>query len=108
LEIEFGYLMPLPLNNVNARPTPMRERHVFFKQGERLYELYYMALAEHYSTWLEAFRTLVQSFALPEEAVSQASYRPVITAAPQYIREDEVAFGADKGGSSGESERPRG
>jgi len=38
----------------------------------------------------------VQTFAFPEEPVSKVSYYPIITAAPQYVREDAMGFVADK------------
>jgi hypothetical protein len=105
VEVEFSYTMPLPLNNVNPQWTMIQQRHVACRAGDRLWELGYAAPAEDYQTSLDAFRTLVQTFAPTGESASQMSYHPVITAAPQYVREGEVQSGPDKGGSGGESER---
>jgi hypothetical protein len=87
VEVEFAYSMPLPLNSVSPQWTVIRQRRIFFKRGDQLYELRYVAPEEDYETWLEVFRTLVQSFAFPEEPLKKVSYRPIIMAAPQYVRE---------------------
>ena len=104
VEVEFAYSMPLPLNTVNPQWTVIRQRRVFLKQGDQLYELRYAAPEEDYETWLGAFRTMVQTFAFTEEPVSRVAYRPIITAAPQYVREDTMEYGADRGESDAESE----
>jgi hypothetical protein len=103
-EVEFAYSMPLPLNSVNPQWTVIRQRRVFFKRGDQLYELRYAAPEEDYEAWLGAFRTLVQTFIFPEESIRRVSYRPIITAAPQYVREDEMEYGADRGESDEQSE----
>ena len=94
--------MLLPLYSVKAKQTTIREDRVFVKQGDQLYELIYAAPEEDYETWLGAFRALVESFAFLEEPVSRVSYRPVITAAPQYVREDTMEYGDDRGESDEE------
>ena len=104
VEVEFVYSMPLPLNSMHPQWTVIRQRRVFLKRGGQLYELRYAAPEEDYETWLGAFRTLVQTFVFPEEPVSRVSYRPIITAAPQYVREDGMEYGADRGESGEESE----
>lgn len=104
VEVEFAYSMPLPLNSVNPQWTVIRQRRVFLKRGGQLYELRYAAPEEDYETWLGAFRTLVQTFVFPEEPIRRISYRPVITAAPQYVREDTMEYGVDRGESDQESE----
>ena len=95
VEVEFAYSMPLPLNSINPEWTVIRQRRIFLKRGDQLYELRYVAPQEDYETWLDAFRTLVQSFNFPEEPVSSVSYRPVITAAPQYVREGGMVYGTE-------------
>jgi len=87
VEIEIAYQMPLPLNSINAQATRIRERHIFLKQGDRLYELFYTALAEHYEAWLKAFRTLVQTFAFPEPIAG--TFYPLVTPISQTLREDK-------------------
>jgi hypothetical protein len=108
VEVDFAYSMPLPLNSINPKWTVIRQRRVFLKRGEQLYELRYAAPEEDYETWLEAFRTLVQSFAFLEEPVSRVAYRPIITAAPQCVREETMEYGVDRGGSDEESEHHEG
>lgn len=95
VEIEFAYSMPLPLNSVDPELTLIRQRRIFLKRGDQLYELRYAAPEENYETWLEAFRTLVQSFTFPQEPVSRLPYQPVITAAPHYVREDATGYDAE-------------
>ncbi len=108
VEIEFVYSMPLPLNSVNPQWTVIRQRRIFFKREDWLYELRYAAPEEDYEAWLEAFRTMVQTFAFPEEPVSKVSYRPIITAVPQYVREDATEYMADREESEKKSERSEG
>lgn len=95
VEVEFAYSMPLPLNSVDPERTVIRQRRIFLKCSDQLYELRYAAPEEDYETWLGAFRTLVQSFTFPQEPVSRLPYQPVITAAPQYVREDATEYEAE-------------
>ncbi|MBL7182910.1 MAG: hypothetical protein ISS50_00505 [Anaerolineae bacterium] len=104
VEVEIAYWMPLPLNSLHPQRTVIRERNIFFQREGQLYELRYAASEEDYETWLGAFRFLVESFAFPEEPVSRVSYRPVIAATPQYVGEDAMEYGADRGESDAESE----
>ncbi|MBC8264677.1 MAG: hypothetical protein H8E47_11205, partial [Anaerolineales bacterium] len=67
VEVEIVYWMPLPLNSIHPQRTVIRERKIFFRRGDQLYELRYAATEENYETWLGAFRTLVESFAFPEK-----------------------------------------
>jgi hypothetical protein len=96
VEVEFAYSMPLPLNSMNPQWTMIRQRRIFLKRGDRLFELRYAAPEEDYETWLGAFRTLVQTFVFPEESIKRVSYRPIITAVPQYVREDTMEYGAGR------------
>lgn len=105
VEIEFAYSMPLPLNSVDPEWTVIRQRRIFLKRGDRLYELRYVAPEEDYETWLEAFRTLVQSFTFPRESVRRVPYQPVILAAPQSVREESPEYEAKKGQDDGKSEQ---
>lgn len=100
IEVEFAYSMLLPLNSVNPQWTEIRQRRIFLKRGYQLYQLRYAAPGEDYEAWLEAFRTLVQTFAFSEEPVSRVSYQPVILAAPQYVREDAKEYETDERGDS--------
>jgi hypothetical protein len=101
VEVEIAYSMPLPLNSVNAQPTAIRERHIFLKHGGQLYELVYAAPEEDYATWLEAFRTLAETFAFTEEPDDQAAYQPMAVATPQHIREEPSGYEAKKDQSDG-------
>lgn len=70
--VEVSYSIPLPLNNVTARPTPVQESTVFARAGDHLIELRYAAAAEEFAAWQPAFETLLASFELHEE-VSETS-----------------------------------
>ena len=78
-EVEITYTMPLPLESINARPTPIRERRIFFKKGECLYELIYSAAEENYFTYLFAFQTLVRTLSTGKQ---EESYYPLILSLP--------------------------
>ena len=71
VEVEITYKMPLPLNNVNAQMSPIRERRIFLKRDEKIYELVYAATEEDYESWLPAFQTLVRTFTFREEPAKQ-------------------------------------
>ncbi len=101
---EIAYSMPLPLNSVKPQDTLIRERRVFFKRNSHLYELDYAATEEDYETWLGAFHALAESFAFLKKPVSRVSYRPVTTAAPQYVGEDAMEYKVEKEEGDGESE----
>jgi hypothetical protein len=101
---EIAYSMPLPLNSVKPQDTLIRERRVFFKRNGHLYELDYAATEEDYETWLGAFHTLVESFAFPEKQTDMLSYRPVVTAVPQPVREESPGYETEENQSEGEPE----
>ena len=104
VEVEIAYWMPLPLNSIHPQRTVIRERNVFFKRGNQLYELHYAATEEDYETWLGAFRILVESFAFAEKPTDMLSYRPVATAVPQPVREESPGYGAEENQGEGEPE----
>ena len=104
VEVEIVYSMLLPLNSLNAKQTPIRERRIFFEENNQLYELDYTAPEEDYETWLEAFRTLVESFAFSEEPVAMAPYRSVEGAVPQPVREESPGYEAKENQSDEQSE----
>jgi len=103
VEVEVVYWMPLPLNSLHPQRTVIRERSLFLKRGEQLYELNYGAPEEDYETWLGAFRILVESFAFPEKPTDVPSYRPVATAVPQPVREESPGYGAKENQSDGDA-----
>jgi len=80
VEVEVAYVMPLPLNNVNARMTPIRERRIFLKREKRIYELIYAAAEEDYEAWLPTFQTLVRTFAFKEKIRGQ--FYSLVTSSP--------------------------
>ena len=88
VEIEISYTMPLPLNNVNAKETPIMERKIMFKKGPQFYELVYTAVAEDYYAYLESFRDAVSTFKFREEREEARAFRPLVTLTPTYaVRE---------------------
>lgn len=105
VEVEFAYSMPLPPNSIDPQWTAIRQRRIFLKRGDQLYELRYAAPEEEYETRLEAFRTLVQSLTFSKESVSRVPYQPVILAAPQYVREESPEYEAKKSQDDGKSEQ---
>ena len=96
VEVEIAYWMPLPLNSLHPQRTVIRERSIFFRRRDQLYELNYAAPEEDYETWLGAFQTLVESFAFPEKPTDVLSYRPVETAVPQPVREGSSGYDTEE------------
>lgn len=78
VEVEIAYTMLLPLSNVDAQMTPIRERRIFLKQGQWIYELIYAATEEEYETWFPAFQTLAHTFTFKEEP-TEGQFRYLIT-----------------------------
>lgn len=94
--------MSLPLYSVKAKQTTIHENRVFVKEGDQLYELIYAAPAEDYETWLEAFRTLVESFTFLDKPADRVSCRRVTTVVPKPVREDSPEYEAESGQSDEE------
>lgn len=80
-EIEIGYTIPLPINNVNAKQTPIIERRIFLLRGSHFYEVMYSAVEEDYYRYLEAFKNLVRTFEFRDDATPYV-YRPLVMPAP--------------------------
>jgi len=76
-EVEIAYSMALPLNSVNPKLTKIRERHIFLKHDDQLFELLYAASEEDYAIWLEAFRIMVQTLLFAEETQT-ATFRSFV------------------------------
>ena len=72
LEVELSYSMPLPLNSANPQMKTIRERYILFEFDDSLIELIYAAPDDTYDAWLPDFRTLVQTFVLPENHGDEA------------------------------------
>ncbi|MFQ6014935.1 MAG: hypothetical protein ACE5NP_05795 [Anaerolineae bacterium] len=96
VEVEITYKMPLPLNNVKAQMSPIRERRIFLRRGERIYELIYVAAEEDYETWLPAFQTVARTFAFREEPAEQRFHALVTPVSAQAIREKGGEYEAEK------------
>jgi hypothetical protein len=96
-EIEIGYTIPLPINNLNPQKTPIVERRIFFKKGEYFYEVIYRAVKEDYYQYLEAFRDVVRTFEFQYDT-AQRVYRPLIMSAPAYaVHERPTGYQPDEG-----------
>jgi hypothetical protein len=96
-EIEVGYTMPLPLNTINPKETPILERRIFLKKGDHFYEVIYTAAEEDYYGYLETFRDVVRTFEF-RDGITRRVYRPLILPAPvQAIRESSTEYEADEG-----------
>jgi len=95
VEVEVAYAMPLPPNSIRPQWTEIRQRTVFFRREEQLYELHYTAPAEDYPTWLPALRTLAQSLSFEVETVRSALRPPIAIPAFPQVREDAAEYRAD-------------
>jgi len=88
VEIEISYTLPLPINDVNAKDTPIMERKIVFKKGPQFYELVYTAVAEDYYAYLESFRDAVSTFKFRREREEARVFQPLVTLTPTYaVRE---------------------
>ena len=93
VEIEISYTIPLPINNVNAKETPIMERKIMFKKGSQFYELTYTAVAEDYYTYLESFKDAVSTFKFREEREQARVFQPLVTLKPTYaVREKSEEY----------------
>ncbi|MFQ5813566.1 MAG: hypothetical protein ACE5I2_10325 [Anaerolineae bacterium] len=92
-EVEISYTIPLPINNVNAKETPIMERKIVFKKDSQFYELAYTAVAEDYYTYLESFRDAVSTFKFREEREEARVFQPLVTLTPTYaVREESKEY----------------
>ncbi len=88
VEIEISYTLPLPINNVDAKDTPIMERKIVFKKGHQFYELAYTAVAEDYYAYLESFGDAVSTFKFRREREEVRVFQPLVTLTPTYaVRE---------------------
>ena len=93
VEIEISYTFPLPINNVNAKETPIIERKIMFKKGSQFYELAYTAVAEDYYAYLESFKDAVRTFKLRREREEARVFQPLVTLTPAYaVREKSEEY----------------
>ena len=89
VEIEVGYSIPLPINDVNAKETPIMERKIMFKKGPQFYDLAYTAVAEDYYAYLESFR-------FGREREEARAFQPLVTLTPTYaVREETEGYKAE-------------
>ena len=105
VEVEVVYSMPLPLDSIHPQWTAIRQRSIFFKQGEQLIELDYAASEEDYQTWLPAFRALTRSFTFEAELARPVLRRPVAVPAFPQVREDAAEYEVDGSQSDEQSEQ---
>ena len=97
VEIEIGYIFPLPINSVNAKETPIMERKIVFKKGAQFYELTYTAVAEDYYAYLESFRDAVSTFKFQEEREQARVFQPLVTLTLRYaVREEAEEYKTDQ------------
>ncbi len=93
IEIEIGYTMSLPLNNLNAKDTVIMERRIIFKKGSQFYELIYTAVVEDYYTYLALFEDAVKTFKFREEREQARVFQPLVTLTPTYaVREESEKY----------------
>jgi hypothetical protein len=96
IEIEASYTLPLPLNTVHARHTPIIERRIFLIKAGRVYEIAYSATQENSYEFLDVFKYVVRTFELREET-SPMTYQPAITAiAVPALHESTSEYKTDK------------
>lgn len=88
VEIEIGYSIPLPINDVNAKETPVMERKIVFKKGPQFYDLAYTAVTGDYYAYLESFSDAVSTFKFRREREETGVFQPLVTLTPSYaVRE---------------------
>jgi hypothetical protein len=93
VEVEISYTFPLPVNNVNAKETPIMERKIMFKKGLQFYELAYTAVAEDYYANLGSFKDAVRTFKFREEREEARVFQPLVTLTPTYaVREESEEY----------------
>ena len=93
VEIEISYAIPLPINNVNAKETPIMERKIVLQKGPQFYELAYTAVAEDYYAYLESFRDAVSTFKFRREREAARVFQPLVTLTPTYaVREEPEQY----------------
>jgi len=90
--VEIAYVMPLPLNNVLAQPTPLRESVVLLRHGDLLIELRYAAAEEMYAAWLAVFETLLHSLSFSGKEASAAVALEMTDAFPLALRETRSSY----------------
>jgi hypothetical protein len=96
VEIEISYTMLLPLNNVDAKDTPIIERKIVFKKGAQFYELAYTAVTEDYYAYLESFRDVVSTFKFRREREEARVFQPLVSLTPTYaVREKAEEYGTE-------------
>lgn len=96
VEIEISYTFPLPINNVNAKETPIMERKLIFKKDAQFYELAYTAVAEDYYIYLESFKDAVRTFKFRREREEARVFQPLVTLVPTYaVREKSEEYKTD-------------
>ena len=78
LEFEIGYSTLLSLEQFNSPEISVRERRIFFKKNNQLFELGYAAREEEYSTYLDAFRIMTQTFSVSNES-QEKTFLPFVT-----------------------------
>ena len=94
IEIEASYALPLPINTIRAKETPIIERRIFFEKGGSVYEIIYRAIEQDYYEYLDAFKDIVRTFRLRAD-VNRRMHQPLV--APSSIpmaREDSTDYQA--------------
>jgi len=97
IEIDFRSSMPLPPNSVNPQWVQVRQKRVFLKHGDGIWELYYEAPEDDYEAWLDAFHALLRSFALSESSDYRVSYAGASEPVPQRVGEDGAHYRPEGG-----------
>ena len=96
VEIEIIHTIPLPINNVNAKEMPIRERRIFLKKTDQVYELTYIAVEEDFFKYLEAFKNAAHTFEFREDAAQQTHWPVVMPAAAHAVREQPAGYKPEK------------
>jgi len=96
IEIETKHTMPLPLNTVAAKVTPILERRIFLLKDSYFYELIFRGVQEDYYHHLNVFKNIVRTFDLGDEP-SQQIYQPLVMAEPAHmLRESSPKYDETK------------
>lgn len=77
-EVEITYSMRLPVYHIHSQLTAIRERRIFIRFEDKMYEIVYRSPEEDYWIWFQACRVLMQTFTFADDFHGD-TFRPLIT-----------------------------
>jgi hypothetical protein len=97
IEAETSHTMPLPINTLHPKETPIVERRIFLYRGGNLYEIMYQAVEEDYDEYLDVFKNVLQTFQFRDDTARRVyRHRPLVAPrAAQVVREEPSEYKSD-------------